>query len=172
MLKELTQVDHEIHKYKIPYAVFIKLRSFALNHLNLSNINHLRDKFEGQDYLNRFLLKCYSEIAFNKAFQSETFDLEIYKKYKSYKQTFKLADKKTELIFSDFENYPLIPKGDYEIATIIFVNLFSRETWILGYLEMDILKILTKTQSLSPILSRNNLGYFKFFKEIKTINSC
>lgn len=167
MLKELTQITHDIIKYKIPYATFIKLQNIALTHLNLSNINHLRDKFEGQDYLNRFLLKCYAELAFIKEFQSEPFEVEIYLKYKNYKHNFQLFGEKVKLIYSDFENYPLIPRGDYDTAVVLFINLLTRETWIVGSIKNSLLKKLILNQSVSPMIGKNYLGYFKFFDDLK-----
>lgn len=171
MLKELTQITHDIVKYKIPYTTFTQLQNIALSHLNLSNINHLRDKFEGQDFLNRFLLKCYAEIAFSKVYGVNLFEIDIYSRFKNYKHNFQLFGKKIELIYSNFENYPLIPKGDYDTAIVLFVNLSSRETWIIGSIKNSSLKKLSENQSVSPIIDKNYLGYFKFFEYLEKINS-
>ncbi len=62
MLQELIGRENVV-KYKIDYHVFIKLQKIVLKHLGFSNMNKLRDRFEGQAFYNSFLQRAYAEIA-------------------------------------------------------------------------------------------------------------
>lgn len=159
MLREL--IGKPANRYKIEYKSFLRLQKIALKHLNVPDMNKLRDKFEGQKYYNSFLLKAFAELTFEKVTGQEIYNWEQKELQKAYKPNLELEGKSVELIFADLDSYPLIPRGNYDIGVIIFINIDSRDTMVMGYASQTDLIDNANTSSLSPMFETNFIGHLK-----------
>lgn len=156
--------------FKIDYTTHIKLQKIALQHLGLTNINHIRDRFEGQAYYDNFLAKAYSELAFQKIFKEDVLKIEN-KIKKTYSPQFQISEKKIQIIYAKTNEYPIIPKTQFDVAVIIFVNLTTRETWIIGWIKYDDLITNTNNEGVSPLSEKHIHGYFTKLYLVKEIDS-
>ncbi|MGF1925420.1 MAG: hypothetical protein ACQUHE_14685, partial [Bacteroidia bacterium] len=138
--------DGKVNKIiKIDYGSIEWLKKIALSHLGLSNMNALRDRFEGQTYLNNFLKKSYLEIAFEKYSQSKVIIKEKKESIKSYEPTFIINKKKIALLSYTNEEFPKIPSAGFDIGVFGLVNLDARSVKIVGFLEKE--KIMCQLRS-------------------------
>lgn len=137
----------------------------------MSDMNKLRDRFEGQKYLDAFLTKSFAELAFEKIIDRRIISWEQKESKKSYKPVLEIDGKTVELIIADFESYPLIPKGEYEIGVVIFVNIDMRTTIVLGYASKETLLANADVSNLSPIFETNYVGYLKNFDILSPSNT-
>ena len=157
-------------QYKIDYTTHIKLQKIALQHLGLTNINHIRDRFEGQAYYDNFLVKAYSEVAMQRIFYNQVFKIEN-KIKKSYSPSFEFKGKKLFIINSKLTDYPLIPKLNFDIAVVIFVNVNSRETYIIGWMNYNEIVAESDKAGISPLSDKHYHGYFTKLDLLKDINT-
>jgi hypothetical protein len=169
MIKELPSFFHQSIKYQIDRATLVKLHNIACNHLGLTNINHIRDKFEGQAYLDRFLIRSFAEIALQRVLDEQILSFEKKEKNKNYKPQFKIKEKSVQLIASDFDSYPLVPKAEFDFAAIVFANVISRETLLLGFVEREELLQNIDSQGVSPIQATTFSGSLKNFEIVKPL---
>jgi hypothetical protein len=163
MISEFQKLTDTSIKYKVDYKQFTALQRNALTILGLTSMNKLRDRFEGQSFLDKFLIRSYSELALQNAIGKTVID-EIKKNtVKAYKPDFVINGLKVELICSSNDEYPIIPKGDFELGAIVLVNLHTRETYFVGTVDKKQLDQNIDDKSLSPLLSKNFAGYLKNF---------
>ncbi|TKC06470.1 hypothetical protein FA048_14735 [Pedobacter polaris] len=155
---------------KIDYTTVEWLKKIALKNLGLDNINKLRDRFEGQLYLDNFLKRSFLEIAFEKYTGIKFIDKLKKETYKNYVPSF-IINKQTISLFS-FTNgeYPKISTEEFDFAVFGMVNLEARQTELIGFLHKKEVVKYTYSDSLSPLTSRNYLGMFKTFDKILPIN--
>jgi len=163
MISEFQKLIDTSIKYKVDYKQFTKLQKNALTLLGLNSMNKLRDRFEGQSFLDKFLLRSYSELALQNAFGKIVIDDLKKNTIKSYKPDFSLNGLKVEIICSSNDEYPIVPKGEFELGAVILVNLHTRETYFVGTVEKKVLDENLEDKSLSPLLSKNFSGYLKNF---------
>jgi len=169
MLREL--IGRPSNKYKIEYNSLQSLKRIVLKHLNVRDMNKLRDRFEGQKYLNSFLTKSFAELAFEKIIGKEIVSWEQKEEEKGYKPSLEIDGMTVDLITADFESYPLIPKSEYDIGIVVFVNIDTRDTIVLGYADRQTLIANANTSNLSPVFETSYFGHLKNFDILKPINT-
>lgn len=169
MIKELITIFDKAYRFKVDYKLNTQLHNIAIKHLGLDNMNQLRDRYEGQAYLDRFLTKSYSEFAVQKMLGIDFVSLDL-KASKSYKPVLVYNGKNYEIIGSSLEEYPLIPKGEYDYAMLSFVNLGRREVYVVGYCSYKNLLKLIDSADLSPTKSRSYIGNLKDFSKIQLLD--
>ncbi|MGX1640467.1 hypothetical protein [Sphingobacterium sp. NPDC055431] len=138
MIRELIGIP-VYYKTKIGLLEFKVLQKYAANHLGVKSIYALRDKFEGERYYQQFLQRSFAELAFQSFLGECVFNIEQ-KEIKDFKPSFKLGDSIIELVDCSFEMLPKVPIGEYDVLVICFVNLTSREVWIIGKLHFEVAK--------------------------------
>ncbi|NQD69990.1 hypothetical protein HP439_04545 [Sphingobacterium shayense] len=167
MLREL--IGRPCNKYKIDYNDFRRLQQIAIEHLNVPNMTKLRDRFEGQKYLDAFLTKSFAELALEKLIGKKIISWEEKESKKGYKPIVTIGGATTELIIADFESYPLVPKGSYEIGVVVFVNIEIRNTLMLGYATREELITGVSDLNLSPMFRNEYLGHLKNFDILRPV---
>lgn len=60
-----------LEKISIPYSYILEIQKIAISRLGLNNINQLRDKFEGQAFLDKLLLSSTALFIFQKYLRTE-----------------------------------------------------------------------------------------------------
>lgn len=167
MLKELIGIPI-YHKFKVSQRDFIQLQKYATSHLGVKDIYSLKDKFEGERYYNEFLQRSFAELAFQDYTNVSYFDISE-KEMKNFKPEFNLKGTNIELVSCDFEEYPKIPVGDYDNLVICYVNISTRQVWIIGSIDRDV-AIDNSDQSLvSPVYRKLSHGVFKKFTLLKDV---
>ena len=167
MISEFQKLADKGLKYKVDYKQFITLQNNALTLLGLTSMNKLRDRYEGQSFLDKFLLRSYSELALQNAIGKIVVDEVKKNTVKAYKPEFIINGLRVEIICSSTDEYPIVPKGEFELAAVIFVNLHTRETYFVGTIDKQLLDENIDDKSISPLLSKNFAGYLKNFEIIR-----
>ena len=157
-------------KLKIEYSKYEWLKKIALKNLGITNINRLRDRFDGQSYFNKFLIRSYSEIAFEKYLNREIIDLNLKESEKNYAPSFFSDGKKITLFSYTFGEYPKIEKQIFDIGVFILVNLEYRTAEIIGFLPSKQLLQFIDNKQLTPMDERIYYGIFRDFKQLQAIS--
>ncbi|MCE1169616.1 MAG: hypothetical protein LWX70_16165 [Sphingobacteriia bacterium] len=157
-------------KYKIDYSKYEWLKKITLKNLGISNLYNLRDRFEGQAYLERFLVRSYGELALEKYFDQPIIDLDQKENNKDYSPAFFYGDKKIALFSFTAGQYPKINRDKFDIGVFILVNLDYRTSEILGFLDFSLLLQLVDNKHLSPLQRKLYFGEFKEFVQLVPIN--
>lgn len=169
MVGQFHKIIEKSVKYRIDYKQFVDLQNLALMHLGLLDMNQLRDRFEGQLFLNKLLMRSYAEIATQNALNYIFIDPDKKKLVKSYRPEISIAGKTVELIYAPVDEYPLIPKGLYDIGAVVFVNLQTRDTFFAGTVKQETLIKSVDKVSISPLLSKQFFGYLKNLDVLQSI---
>lgn len=171
MLKELPVLLSKSVKNRIERNHHVRILDIILSQMGLKNINHLRDRFEGQAYLDRFLMKTYSEMTLYRVLgmDEENNYLDLKEQNFHFKPDFRINGKSVEITYSTSNIYPLIPKGDYEILAFVFVSLQSFSTSLLGFVKQKDLIPHIETDLLTPIESQSYQGRLKNLKIVKPL---
>ena len=170
MIEELLTVFDRAYRFKVDYKLNTQLHNAAIKQLGLTNMNQLRDRYEGQAYLDRFLTKSFSEFAIQKMLGIDFVSIDL-KTNKSYKPSLVYEDKTYEVISSSMDDYPLIPIGNYDYAIFCFVNIGRREVYVIGYCDYkDLIKLIDPAE-LSPIKAKAYIGNLKNFTKIKSFQN-
>lgn len=167
MIKELIGIPI-YHKFKVSQRDFIQLQRYAASHLGVKDIYSLKDKFEGERYYNEFLQRSFAELAFQDYTNIEHFDISD-KELKNFKPYFNLDGSEIQLISCDFEEYPRIPKGDYDSLVVCYVNISTRQVWIIGSIDKEIAIDNSDQSLISPVYRKISYGVFKKFELLKDI---
>jgi hypothetical protein len=161
MIKEL--IGKSTAKFKVEYKVYQKLQKIALKHLKVSDMNKLRDRYEGQKFYDSFLIRSYAEIAMEKLLEEDVINWDLKDDNKSYKPKFTYKGQSVELISANLESYPLVPRGTYDIGIVAFINVDSREIQLLGYASQQELISHIDSYSMSPMFENLYFGHLKTF---------
>lgn len=151
----------DTNKIKIDYATDIRLKKIVLNHLGISNLNKLRDRFEGQSYLNGFLMKAYSEIALERFLELQLIDKTLRETKKNYTPEIYYNGLKLRIISFTIDDYPRIPNNEFDLGIFVRVNLEDRRVEILGFLDFTTIKSMSIKELISPIQSKQYIGGIK-----------
>lgn len=155
---------------KIDYATVEWLKKIALKNLGLENINQLRDRFEGQLFLDNFLKRSFLEVAFEKYVGIKFIDKLKKETHKNYIPSFISNDKIFSLFSYTKGQYPKISTKEFDFAIFGLVNLEARHVEIIGFLpKQEVVKYI-QSESLSPLTSKDYLGMFKTFDKTIPIN--
>lgn len=166
MLSEYISVIKNSEKYKISQKELMLLQRMALNHLRLNNMNELRDRYEGQAYLNNFLVRSYAEKALGNFLGDNSIDAERQFNDKNYKPIFKYKGYDIELITTTLDQFPLIPRTPFTIGCIVLVNLDSRSAYLTGFFNLKDVVSSILNNPPSPIALKSNLGYLEDFSTL------
>src|SRR5690606_28662251 len=150
---------------------FKRLQQIAMEHLNVPNMGKLRDRFEGQRYLDTFLRKSYAELAIEKLIGESLISWEDKESKKDYKPNIEIQGVKVEIIVTDFESYPLIPKSSFEIGIVVFVNIDMRQTFTIGYAISEELIAGVSDINLSPMFRHEYYGHLKDFHILRPVET-
>jgi len=154
-------------KIKIDYRNSEWLKGIALKNLGIENINQLRDRFEGQSYLNAFLVKSYSELALEKFLQVVIVDKKVKETQKNYSPHIVFNNFSVNLIAFTVGNFPKITKMKFDVGIFACVNLESKTVEFLGFQDYKTILELSDPFLLSPIQSNLYNGVIKDFTNLR-----
>lgn len=135
----LSLVQNFFSKVETPKYIENKIQDLAIKHLNLKDVGELRDRYDGQLYLNNLRDDIRSEFAFEN-FLSYQFDWEKREALDYKRLKYLIENKKIQLSVFNLNKNPSID----EIMPTILVFLRPEKYAYIG-----------------PILFENELGYFK-----------
>ncbi|PRY55492.1 hypothetical protein B0I27_101464 [Arcticibacter pallidicorallinus] len=161
MIKEL--IGKPAIRFKVEYKIYQKLQHIALKHLNVTDMNKLRDRFEGQKFYHSFLIRSYAEVALEKLLNQATIDWTLKVDSKNYKPQFTYNGRSVELITASLDSYPTVPRGNYDIGIVAFINVDSRDVQILGFAPQETLIANIDSSSISPMFEALYFGHLKNF---------
>jgi hypothetical protein len=118
----------------IPLKTIHELQNIALKNLGLSNLNQLRDKFEGQAYLNRFLLSVTAQFIADQHFKVETDFILKMSSLKNNANFYSHSGTNYRLISILYGTIPEIPLDATEPLIFCIVQKNYRGGWIIGSL--------------------------------------
>lgn len=163
MIKELLGLNIQ-YKYKIKHSEKTKVQDLAIKQLGVKNIYELKDRFEGHQFFDQILTKKYAEITLSRFF-NEQINISL-KTNNEHNLNINGVKKTGKIIGVPFDDYPIIPKGNYDCFIIAFVNLSIDEVWLIGYIDSSEITKLISSNDISPIFSKNHLGKLKDLKKI------
>ncbi|MFN0257730.1 hypothetical protein [Pedobacter ureilyticus] len=163
-------MDNETYKIKFDYSTLDKLKNIALKHLKVDNMNNLRDKFEGQSYLNAFLVKSFAELTLERFLGFSFIDENLKTLRKDYQPEIIVENKKLIIIAFKHDEVPKIRRIEFELAVFVSINLHNKTAEILGFLDYKSIVDNCSDYTISPLTSKIFIGSFSDFKLLKSVD--
>lgn len=150
----------------------------VLDSLNLSNVNELRDRFEGVAFNEKFSLKVLGILALENFLKIELIDIPSIDP-KTFEPSILIGDQKVNIIMSDYGELPIIDKIN-DTPAIVTIRKGDREVWICGFADVATLNkyqndSLIKGTMIKNIFSKtvfvgfDNLKQFESVSDLKNI---
>ena len=145
----------------IPLKTINEIQNIALKNLGLNNLNQLRDKYEGQAYLNRFLLTNTALFIADQHFNVETDFMEKIGSSKTNANFYSHLGINYRLISILYGTIPEIPLDACEPLIFCIMHKNFRSGWIIGrLLSYEFNDPTLFHQITSPILkSKKFIGF-------------
>jgi hypothetical protein len=175
MKEFIVKVLHKRDSFKyetLSYKNILKVQQVVLESLKLSNVNELRDKFEGVAFIDRFSLKIYGIIAIENLLRLELIDWPKVDP-KNFEPIIKINDQKISVIMSEYGEFPTIDKISDKPA-IIAIKKDKKDIWICGFADVDTLnnnqdESMLKGSMTKNIDSKTIFVGFEFLKSFSTL---
>lgn len=175
--KVLSNRDHFLYE-TLNYQDVIKIQECVMNSLGLTNINELRDRFDGVTFIDKFSLKISGVIALEKKLKIELIDWEKISP-KNYLPKVTIAGKKVDVIMSEYGEFPVIEKISKKPA-IIIIKKDNKDIWICGFADVETLnnnqdikflkgEMMKDYDSKTTFIGYNKLKPFKTFEELEAL---
>ena len=156
----------------------IKVQECVMKALKLDNLNQLRDKFEGLDFIERFSVKIFGVIALEKIIKMNLIDWDNIDP-KNYVPRVNLFGKDIDIIMSNYGEFPVIEKQS-KFPAILTVKNTHKSVWICGFADVDTLNKnqedkflkgeMTKgLESKTAFIGYNELKSFYTFDDLKAL---
>lgn len=146
----------------------ILIRNSVMSHLGLTNINQLRDRFEGQAFFEKTMKNIGGLLAVQKYLKTDLIDF-TRADLTDFQPSIELNDEKFDINVFDFGTLPLIDVKDLKNPTYFIIQKNSITFLLCGYATTDVIKdhlIETSVVKSSTIKFMNFTG-FKYLKEIE-----
>ena len=155
----------------ITYREYDQLKKKVMKTLGLSDMGELRDKYEGEAFLNNFVLKIISVLILQKILNRELINLEEVNP-KDYMPVVNISGVDINVITCEYGELPIIQKDNRNPA-ILNVKRKQKDVWICGYASVDVLNKYQSEKGVTAIAAKNPESRVKFtgFGELKTFKS-
>lgn len=145
------------------------LETVVIKHLNLRDLNELRDKFEGQAFLNNYLDKTLPIIALQKYLKTNFIDLEK-NLLRQVKCEISINNIIIKIIKSE-NNLPLIDLSD-DYPIIIFNSTQNQIMELCGFASLEVIKNNLKDIKSYGFGSKEKMkGSFYGFDQLKMFDN-
>ena len=167
MKKEFLNQLKYFKKVNIPKFIDVRIQETALLHLKLSDMGKLRDRMEGQLYLDKLKNDIFSEYAFENTIGLRKFNWEKRDK-KYYKRKHYNFDNKTLNIITFTEDY--FPKISIKhITNCVFINVnLELSAFVSGLASKSAISRIAD-ESDSKIIEIKDFKDFKSFSTLEEL---
>ena len=159
----------------LTYQELIKIQDCVLASFGFTNLNELRDRFDGVAFIDKFSLKISGVMALEKKLKIEIIDWEKINP-KNYTPKINIAGKKVDVIMSEYGDFPVIEKINKRPA-IIIIKKDQKDIWICGYADVKILnenqnvkflkgEMMKDYDSKTTFIGYNKLKPFQNFEDL------
>jgi hypothetical protein len=146
----------------------VLIRNSAMNHLGLTNLNQMRDRYEGQAFFEKTMKNIGGLMSLQKHLNLELIDLNKVN-LGDFQPYIKLDGKKVNINVFDFGNLPLIKIKDIKNPVFFIIQKDSLTFLLCGLATKDVIKnnlIDTSVVQSSTDEYMDFVG-FKFLEKIK-----
>lgn len=146
----------------------IIVRNSAMNHLGLSNLNQMRDRYEGQSFFEKTMKNIGGLMALQKYLKKDILDVNS-ANLTDFQPYIILDGRKIDIHVFDFGTLPLLKVGDIENPIYFIIQKDSLTFLLCGVAEVEVVKEYIKESSVersSPDEYKDFTG-FKFLKKIE-----
>ena len=146
----------------------VLIRNSAMNHLGLTNLNQMRDRYEGQAFFEKTMKNIGGLMSLQKHLNLELVDLDRVN-LGDFQPYIKLDGKKVNINVFDFGNLPLIKIKDIKNPVFFIIQKDSLTFLLCGLATKDVVKnnlIDTSVVQSSTDEYMDFVG-FKFLEKIK-----
>jgi len=146
------------------------IKEVVLKSLNLTNINQLRDKYEGVSFYQNFSNRISGVIALEKFLSINLIDWDNLTA-KNYKPSLSVNDKEVDVITASDRDFPVINALSVNPA-IIVLRPQEKSLWICGYATKEVLNSNQNENLLKGLLSnKTNETAFTGFDKLCSFES-
>ena len=146
------------------------IKEVVLKALGLTNINQLRDKYEGVSFYQNFSSRISGVIALEKLLGINLIDWDNLSA-KNYKPSLSINDIQVDVITASDRDFPVINTRN-ENPAIIVLRPQEKSLWICGYASTEILNHNQNDNLLKGLLSnKNNETAFTGFDKLRSFES-
>ena len=117
----------------------VLIRNSAMNHLGLTNLNQMRDRYEGQAFFEKTMKNIGGLMSLQKHLNLELIDLDKVN-LGDFQPYIKLDGKKVNINVFDFGNLPLIKKKDIKNPVFFIIQKDSLTFLLCGLATKDVIK--------------------------------
>lgn len=146
----------------------IIIRDSAMNHLGLSNLNQMRDRYEGQSFFEKTMKNIGGLMALQKHLKKDLINVNA-ANLTDFQPYIMIDGKKTDIHVFDFGNLPLLKVDDIQ-NPIYFIIQKDKLTFLLcGVADVDVVKANIKESSIERSSPDEYMDFtgFKFLKRIE-----
>ena len=146
----------------------VLIRNSAMNHLGLTNLNQMRDRYEGQAFFEKTMKNIGGLMALQKHLNLELIDSDKVN-LGDFQPYIKLDGKKVNINVFDFGSLPLIKIKDIKNPVFFIIQKDSLTFLLCGLATKDVIK---KNLIESSVVQSSTDKYmdftgFKFLEQIK-----
>ena len=117
----------------------VLIRNAAMNHLGLTNLNQMRDRYEGQAFFEKTMKNIGGLMSLQKHLNLELIDLDKVN-LGDFQPYIRLDGKKVNINVFDFGNLPLINKKDIKNPVFFIIQKDSLTFLLCGLATKDVIK--------------------------------
>jgi len=165
-VKRILSNREQFENIKLGYTDTYKINNIVLNFLNLNSMFELRDRFEGEVFLNTFSVKVKGAIALEKFLEIELIDWDNLTP-NNYSSNLSKIGLEIDIISSDNGSFPIVERNSVRPAIIINI-VGTNNLWICGYASVDVLNNNQSDRFYSGMMNRETktafIGYDKLVK--------
>lgn len=168
-LKNVGEFLKDYPQVRLTRSDEILIRNSSMQCLGLDNVNHLRDRFEGQAFLDKTLKNIGALFACQKHLNIGISDLSELN-LRDFSPRIKINDKTLLINVFNFGELPFIDLNDNNNNPTIFVIQKDKLTFMIcGFAESEFIRdnLIESTEATS---SSKNFKSFVGFKELQSIN--
>jgi hypothetical protein len=146
----------------------ILIRNSAMNHLGLTNLNQMRDRYEGQAFFEKTMKNIGGLMALQKHLNIELIDLDK-TNLTDFQPYIKLNGKKILVNVFDFGTLPLIKINKTKYSTFFIIQKDNLTFLLCGFASKEVVEnnLIETSRVKSSTSKYMDFTGFKYLKQIK-----
>jgi hypothetical protein len=146
----------------------ILIRNSAMNHLGLTNLNQMRDRYEGQAFFEKTMKNVGGLLALQKFLKTDLIDFNKVN-LTDFQPFIEIDGKKIDIIVFDFGTLPLVKVNDIKNPIYFIIQKDSLTFLLCGYATIDIVNENLISTSIVKSSTEKYMSFigFKYLKKIQ-----